>query len=87
VIDITLTLEPKRVGGMPDVVDYELVSRKARHLAARGHVELVEDYAQELAAICLEDPRVQLVELRVEKPEAIPGAAGAGVVLKARRAG
>jgi dihydroneopterin aldolase len=85
VIDLTLTLQPRLVHGLADVVDYESVSRKARSLAARGHIELVEDYAQALAAACLEDPRVREVELRVEKPDAIEGALGAGVILKAGR--
>jgi dihydroneopterin aldolase len=85
VIDLTLTLAAKPVRGLADVVDYEAVSRKARAIVARGHIELVEDFAQALAEACLEDPRVVQVELGVEKPEAIEGAAGAGVVLRAVR--
>jgi dihydroneopterin aldolase len=87
VIDLTLTLPAEPVRGLADVVDYEVVSRKARAIAARGHIELVEDFAQAFAESCLEDPRVRQVDLRVEKPDAIEGAEGAGVVLKAVRPG
>ncbi len=85
VIDLILTLEPKPVLGLADVVDYEAVSRKARALAEVGHIELVEDFAQSLAVVCLEDPRVLEVEVTIEKPEAISGSAGAGVYLRATR--
>ncbi|MDA1070333.1 MAG: dihydroneopterin aldolase [Proteobacteria bacterium] len=50
-----------------------------------GHIELVESFANRLAALCLNDASVRTVTVRVEKPEAIPGAEGAGIEITRRR--
>jgi dihydroneopterin aldolase len=85
VVDAVLTVAPKPVAGLGDLVNYEAVAAKARAIVERGHIELVETFAEALAAACLEDPRVLKVEIRVEKPEAVPGSAAAGVVIVASR--
>jgi dihydroneopterin aldolase len=85
-IDIELELAPHHVGGIADTVNYETLAAKARSLAAEGHVELVETFAERLVAACLEDPRTLSARVRIEKPEALPGAAAAGVEIIARRA-
>ena len=54
-------------------------------LVASGHIELVETLAERLAADCLDHPRAVRVRVRVRKPEAIEGAAAAGVELTASR--
>jgi dihydroneopterin aldolase len=84
-IDIELELSPHHVGGIGDTVNYETLAAKARALAAEGHVELVETFAERLVAACLEDPRALTARVRIEKPEALPGAAAAGVEIVARR--
>ena len=84
-IDIELELAPHHVGGIGDTVNYETLAEKARALAAEGHVELVETFAERLVAACLEDPRALSARVRIEKPEALPGAAAAGVEIVARR--
>ena len=66
-------------------MNYENLASKARELAAEGHVELVETFAQRLVAACLEDPRARSARVRIEKPEALPGAAAAGVEIFAVR--
>lgn len=85
VVDVTLTVAAKLVAGMADLVSYEAIANKARAIVERGHIELVETFAESLAAACLEDARVLKVEIRVEKPEAIPGSAAAGVTVIASR--
>jgi len=85
-IDIELELAPHPVGGIGDTVNYETLASKARALAAEGHVELVETFAERLVAGCLEDPRALSARVRIEKPEALPGAAAAGVEIFAVRA-
>ena len=86
VVDVTLTVAPKPVAGLGDLVNYEMVASKARAIVEGGHIELVESFAEALAAACLEDARVLKVEVRVQKPEAISGAAAAGVAIVASRA-
>ena len=86
VIDIELALDPIRVGGIADTVNYETLVTKAKALVAGGHIDLVEHFAQELAVACLDGPGVRSARVRVEKPEALAGsAAAAGVEITAYR--
>jgi dihydroneopterin aldolase len=85
VLDVELTLAPAPVAGIGDTVNYEILAQTARALAAEGHVELVETYAERLAAACLALPRVRSVRVRAEKPQAIPDAAAAGVEVTVTR--
>jgi dihydroneopterin aldolase len=75
---LELEVEDRRIEGIADTVDYQQVAEWARNLAGIGHHDLVEHYADRLGQRCLEDPRVCAVKVRVEKPEALSGAAGAG---------
>ncbi len=75
--------EPPR--SYAEVVCYEQLVKRTKTLLAEGHVDLVETLAERLAAICLEDTRVLRTRVRVEKPEAIPEAAGVGVEIERRR--
>ena len=85
-VDIELALTPAPAHGIHGTVNYETLAEKARALAAAGHIELVETFAERLAAACLEHPRAVQVRVRVRKPQAIPGADSAGVELTASRA-
>jgi dihydroneopterin aldolase len=84
-VDIEVELEPAVVGSIRDTLNYELLARHARALAAAGHIELVETFAQQLAERCVQEPRALAVRVRVEKPQAIAGAAAAGVEVRLRR--
>ena len=78
-VDIEVELAPAPVGSIHDTLNYEVLAAKAREVAAAGHIELVEVFADRVARACLADPHARRVRVRVEKPEAIPGAAAAGV--------
>lgn len=67
------------------VVCYESLSNMVRALLAEGHIDYVESLADQIVTRCLADPRVFEAAVRVEKPTAIPEAAGAGVELIRRR--
>lgn len=64
------------------VVDYHALVERVRQTAGARHVNLVETLAEEIAAVCLEDPRVRSVRVRVEKLDAIPEAASVGVEIE-----
>jgi dihydroneopterin aldolase len=85
-VDVEVTLAPAPIGALSETVNYETLAAAARALAAEGHIDLVETYAQRLAAACLADPRVLSARVRVEKPLALQGALAAGVEVIARRA-
>ncbi|MFH5803000.1 dihydroneopterin aldolase [Alienimonas sp. DA493] len=65
-----------------DAVDYSAVADRARTLVETGGFQLVETLCDWLAAACLEDPRVRACEVSVEKPDALPDAAGVGVTIR-----
>jgi dihydroneopterin aldolase len=69
------------------VVDYAVIAERVRGIVATGHVQLVETLAERLAEACLEDPRVQLARVRVEKLDVLPDGASAGVEVERRRRG
>lgn len=69
------------------VVDYAAVAEKIRKIVGHGHVKLVETLAERIAEACLEDPRVAIARVRVEKPDALPDAASVGVEIERRRLG
>lgn len=77
-LDVELNLGARAVERLGDTVNYETVAEAARAIAAAGHIGLVESFAERLALACLEDARVLAVRVRVEKPEALPGADAAG---------
>ncbi len=67
------------------VVDYAVVAQRVREIVAAGHVRLVETLAERIAEACLEDIRVQLARVRVEKLDVLPDGASAGVEVERRR--
>ena len=64
------------------VVDYEALTGRVRRLIEQGHVALVEQLAERLARLCLEDPRVRTVRVRVEKLDALADCAAVGVEIE-----
>jgi dihydroneopterin aldolase len=66
------------------VVDYEAVATAARRIVTTGHVALVETLAERIAEACLLDRRVRLARVRVEKLDAIDGAASVGIEIERR---
>ena len=66
-------------------VDYSVVVRAARAIAAEGHTLLVETLAERLALAALADPRVVRARVSVEKPDAFLEAASVGVSVERTR--
>ena len=67
---------------LAQVVDYEALIERVRRLVASRHVNLVETLAEQVAALCLDDPRVRSARVRVEKLDVIPDAAAVGVEIE-----
>jgi (5-formylfuran-3-yl)methyl phosphate synthase len=65
---------------MRHVVSYDLIMDGIRAIVARGHVELAETLAEQVASFILENPRVTRVMVRAEKLEL--GAGGVGVEIE-----
>jgi dihydroneopterin aldolase len=87
IVDVELDVPSAGTARLADTLNYETVLQAAKDVAAEGHIELVETFAHRLADKCLEDPRVTLARIRIEKPLALaPDAVGAGVEITVARA-
>ncbi|MCC7048138.1 MAG: dihydroneopterin aldolase [Alphaproteobacteria bacterium] len=73
---------PRR-DSLDEILSYEDVVDGIRGLLAKGHVNLVETLAEQVAALALKDPRVVLARVKVEKLDIVPGAA-VGVEIERR---
>lgn len=78
IVDVELELREQQVHALSDTVNYDDIVARAQANADVGHVELVEEYVERLAHDLLDDPRVRVVRVRAEKPEAIKGAEAVG---------
>jgi len=67
---------------LENVVCYEQVVSGIRRLVDAGHVNLVETLAEKIAALCLEDGRVRLARVRVEKLDVFQDADSVGVEIE-----
>lgn len=86
IVDVELDVTTVHAERLSQTVNYETIASDARDLAAEGHIELVETFAERLAERCLADPRVTRARVRVEKPMALaPHAEAAGVEITAVR--
>lgn len=65
-----------------NVVSYDTIVNGIKTLAARGHINLVETFADGIADLCLADRRVQSVRLTVEKLDVFPETDGVGVEIE-----
>jgi len=67
---------------LADVVNYDALAGRIRALAKAGHVNLVETFAERIAAICLDDRRVRRATVRVEKLDVFDDAESVGVEIE-----
>ena len=85
-VNVDLAVFEKDVDGIGDqlanVVCYEEVVSGIRALVAEGHVNLVETLAEQIAALCLEDRRVRVARVRVEKLDVFADATSVGVEIE-----
>jgi dihydroneopterin aldolase len=67
------------------VINYEKVVAAIRKIAASGHIDLCEGFAERVCNACFADPRVERVRVWVEKLDVFPDAKGVGAVLERNR--
>lgn len=68
VVSVALDVEGVVFGdSIEEVVDYGVVVERIRGEVGRGHVHLVETLAERIGRVCLEDIRVSVVHVQVEK--------------------
>lgn len=87
-INITLFADLSKAGesdNIDDCVNYRTVSKKVLYHAETSARLTVEALAADLAKLCLDDPRVEKVRVRVEKPGAARFAKSVGVEIERSR--
>jgi FolB domain-containing protein len=88
-INIVLHADTGPAGASDDIADainYRTITKRVIKMVEGSKFHLVEKMAAEIAAICLEDPRVEAVSVRVEKPGALRLARSVGVEIRRTRA-
>lgn len=88
VINVTLYTDTKRAArtdNISDCVDYSAMAKKIRAHAESAARMTVEALANDLAELCLEEPRVRKAVVRVDKPGAVAEAASVGVEIERAR--
>jgi dihydroneopterin aldolase len=60
--------------------DYDAIVKGIKAIVARGHINLVETLAEDVAARCLAHPRAARVRVKIEKLDKEPGAVGVEIV-------
>ncbi len=83
-VRINLSLDVLETSGaerdrLAEVVNYDTLVVRIRALAEDGHVNLVETFAERIAAICLDDRRVRRATVRVEKLDVFEDTESVGV--------
>lgn len=85
VISVRLFTDLRKAAAADDLAgspDYgRLADRLKAHAESAARLT-VEAMAEDLARLCLEEPGVQRVRVRVEKPQAVPGAQSVGVEIE-----
>jgi dihydroneopterin aldolase len=86
-INVDLAVTDHRGGPdeLDQVVDYEAVATTVRRIVGQQHVKLVETLAETIASACLNDQRVFLARIRVEKLDVFDDIGSAGVEVERRR--
>ncbi|WP_246160698.1 (5-formylfuran-3-yl)methyl phosphate synthase [Aureimonas fodinaquatilis] len=79
---LRVSRQPESMG---DVYSYDVMMDAVAQIAERGHTDLVETLAEELAATILADSRVVEVTVRVEKLDLGPASAGIEIRRKCER--
>ncbi len=81
----TQTREQAASDDLAETIDYSQVTKKAIKIAETAKRFTVEALAEDIARICLEDPRVLKTTVRVEKPGAVRFAQSVGVEIERSR--
>jgi 7,8-dihydroneopterin aldolase/epimerase/oxygenase len=68
-----------------DVLDYSTLVDGIVRLVQRGHVNLLETLAEQIAEYCLIDARVESVRVRIAKPDVLPSCRSVGIEIERSR--
>ncbi len=80
-VDIDIALDHETLDDdIGQTLDYDFVIDGIKAIISRGHINLVETLAEDVAGHCVSHPRAQRVEVTVEKLDKDPGAVGVRII-------
>jgi dihydroneopterin aldolase len=83
---LTRRYDDPKASAVTLVIDYErLHDFVVNALPKLGHIAFLESVAERIIAFCFEDPRIQHVRVRLEKPEAFEGKTLVGIEMQRER--
>ncbi len=88
VVGASLTLDLSAAAAsdaVSETVDYAALAKTIREALRRARCRMIERAAVCVAEVCLADPRVTEVRVRVEKPGVLPGLRAAAVEVVRRK--
>jgi len=89
-INLELSADLRKAGAsdrLEDAVDYAALKKRIFSMAEQSQFFLVEALAENVAALCLEHPKVVQAVVRVENPTALRFARNVGVEIVRQRTG
>ncbi len=87
-INLVVETDTQKAGqsdNIDDAVNYRTLTKQIIQLVETSRYLLVEKMAEEIARLCLSDPRVERVNVTVEKPQALRFARSVGVSIERGR--
>ncbi len=87
-INLSLSVDlrlPGKTDRLEDSVDYSALKKRILAHVEASQYKLVEALAESVAQVCLQEPGVRRVKVRVEKPTALRFARSVGVEIVRRR--
>jgi len=90
VINVTLHVDLSRAGAsdrIEDTVDYKDLRNRIMSAVEESEYFLIERMVEAIADLCLTDPRIQRVDVSVDKPGALRFARSVGVEITRTRRG
>ena len=78
---------PKKINdsNLQSVVCYNQISKKIKKIIKSGHTILLEKLAEKIFQECFTNKRIETMKIRLEKLDAIQGAASAGIEVERSR--
>ncbi len=87
-INLALAVDTRPAGRSDDIkdaVNYRTITKQVIDLVENSRFFLVERMAEEIARVCLADPRVERVRVGIQKPAALRFARSVGVTIERSR--
>jgi FolB domain-containing protein len=88
VINLSIYADFRKAGNsdkFEDTIDYKAIKKRIVSLVESSHFFLIEALAESISELCLENPAVKQVVVRVDKPGALRFARSAGVEITRKR--